>query len=99
MTADMYTVIDKILFVGGSNDDVAFKWSFQAIMELPLFFLGGWMLLKLGSKKILIFSIIFLYNPICAVCHRSDTVVADCGLGHANADLSIVYDCSESSDR
>lgn len=59
MTADMYTVIDKILFVGGSNDDVAFKWSFQAIMELPLFFLGGWMLIKLGSKKILIFSIIF----------------------------------------
>jgi MFS family permease len=59
MTADMYTVIDKILFVGGSNDDVAFKWSFQAVMELPLFFLGGWMLLKLGSKKILIFSIIF----------------------------------------
>lgn len=59
MTADMYTVIDKILYVGGTNDDVAFKWSFQAIMELPLFFLGGWMLLKLGSKKILIFSIIF----------------------------------------
>ncbi|MDP2814693.1 MAG: MFS transporter [Erysipelotrichaceae bacterium] len=59
MAADMYTVIDKILVVGGTNDDVGLKWSFQAIMELPFFFLGGWMLLKLGSKKILIFSIIF----------------------------------------
>ncbi len=59
MTADMYTVIDKILHVGGTNDDVGLKWSFQAIMELPFFFLGGWMLLKLGSKKILVSSIIF----------------------------------------
>lgn len=59
MAADMYTVIDKILVVGGTNDDVGLKWSFQAIMELPFFFLGGWMLLKLGSKKILIFSIFF----------------------------------------
>ena len=59
MTADMYTVIDKILYVGGTNDDVGLKWSFQAIMELPFFFLGGWMLLKLGSKKILVSSIVF----------------------------------------
>lgn len=59
-TADMYTVIDKILALGGTNDDVAFKWSFQAITELPLFFLGAVVLKWMGGKKMMIFAI-FMY--------------------------------------
>ena len=52
----MYTVIDKILLLGGTNADVSMKWSFQAVMELPLFFLGGWLLVKFGGKKLLLFA-------------------------------------------
>jgi len=57
LMADMYTVIDKILIVGGTNDTVALKWSFQAITELPLFFLGAFFLNKFGAKKVLVFAI------------------------------------------
>lgn len=61
LAADMYTVIDKILLLGGTNGDVSMKWSFQAVMELPLFFLGGWLLVKFGGKKLLLFaSIMYL---------------------------------------
>ena len=56
LAADMYTVIDKILLLGGTNADVSMKWSFQAVMELPLFFLGGWLLVKFGGKKLLLFA-------------------------------------------
>lgn len=58
--ADMYTVIDKMVFLGASSSQIAFKWSFQAILELPLFFLGFVLLNKVGAKKMLIFSI-FMY--------------------------------------
>lgn len=58
--ADMYTVIDKMVFLGASSGQIAFKWSFQAILELPLFFLGFVLLNKIGAKKMLIFSI-FMY--------------------------------------
>ncbi len=58
--ADMYTVIDKMVFLGANSSQIAFKWSFQAILELPLFFLGFVLLKKVGAKKMLIFSI-FMY--------------------------------------
>lgn len=56
-TADIYLVIDKIISIGGTNDQIAMKWSFQAITELPLFFLGFFFLREFGAKKLLIFSI------------------------------------------
>lgn len=56
-TADMYLVIDKIISIGGTNDQIALKWSFQAVTELPLFFLGYFFLKKFGAKKLLIFAI------------------------------------------
>lgn len=57
-SADMFTVIDKILFLNGTNNDVALKWSVQAISELPFFFMGVYFLEKYGGKKLLIFSIV-----------------------------------------
>jgi MFS family permease len=57
-TADMYTVIDKIIHIGGTNDEIAFKWSFQAVTELPLFFMGFYLLKKFNANRLLIFSII-----------------------------------------
>lgn len=56
-TADMYLVIDKIISIGGTNDQIAMKWSFQAVTELPLFFLGFYFLRRFGARKLLIFSI------------------------------------------
>ncbi len=56
-TADMYTVIDKMIFLGASNNQIAFKWSFQAVVELPLFFFGYLLLKKIGAMKMLIISI------------------------------------------
>lgn len=57
-TADMFTVIDKIIHIGGTNDEIAFKWSFQAVTELPLFFMGFYLLKKFNANRLLIFSIV-----------------------------------------
>lgn len=56
--ADMYTVIDKMIYIGSTNDQIAFKWSFQAVTELPLFFLGFYLLKRFGANKLLIFSML-----------------------------------------
>ncbi|KAF0224909.1 MAG: Transporter major facilitator family protein [Erysipelotrichaceae bacterium] len=61
LAADMYTVIDKMLSIGGTNADVSMKWSFQAVMELPLFFVGGWLLVKFGGKKLLLFAAVMYF--------------------------------------
>jgi len=61
LAADIYTVIDKILIIGGSNRDISLKWSFQAITELPLFFLGGWLMVKFGGKKLLLFASVMYF--------------------------------------
>jgi len=63
--ADMYTTIDKILALGGSNEMIGLKWSFQAICELPLFFLGGLLIKKFGAKKLVFFaSIMYIIRYI-----------------------------------
>jgi OHS family lactose permease-like MFS transporter len=56
-SADMYTVIDKILILGGSTAQVSMKWSLQAILELPLFFLGARLLIRYGGKRLMLFAI------------------------------------------
>ena len=45
-TADQYTVVDKLLQIGGSTADVGWKWSIQSFCEFPLFLAGGWLLSK-----------------------------------------------------
>ncbi len=55
ITADAYITIDKMLNLGASSAEISYKWSFQAICELPLFFLGGWFIKKYGGNKVLIF--------------------------------------------
>ena len=55
-SADMYTVIDKMLLLGATNAQVSMKWSLQAILELPLFFLGARLLIRFGGKKLLLFA-------------------------------------------
>ncbi len=55
--ADSFTVIDKMIAIGATNDQIAFKWSFQAILETPLFFLGFYLLKHVKTKHLLTTSI------------------------------------------
>lgn len=54
--ADLFTTIDKMMALGADEAMISLKWSFQAICELPLFFLGGWLIKKFGGVKVMIFA-------------------------------------------
>ena len=56
--ADSYTVIDKMIAIGATNDQIAFKWSFQAVLETPLFFLGFYLLEHFKAHRLLVFAIL-----------------------------------------
>ena len=57
-TADQYTVVDKLLQIGGSTADVGWKWSIQSFCEFPLFLAGGWLLSKVKPLTLLGFGIL-----------------------------------------
>lgn len=59
-SADQYTVVNKLLAVGGDVKDVGWKWGIQSFAEIPIFFLGNWFLQKFRAKQILWFAI-FMY--------------------------------------
>lgn len=54
-----YSVVDKMWYLNGSERDIGNYWLMAAMMELPLFFLGGWLVKKFGAVKLLIISGIF----------------------------------------
>lgn len=54
------TVIDRLIELQASQQDVGTYWTLQAIVELPLFIFGGYLISKLGSKKILQLSSLFM---------------------------------------
>ena len=64
MAADGYTSIYKMMDLGKTlgqseavtNSQINLKYSFQALCELPLFFLGGVVLKKFGGIKVLFFA-------------------------------------------
>jgi hypothetical protein len=58
--ADAYTIVNKILALGGTATDISNKWVLQAFMELPLFFLGS-VLYKRFSAKTLLMVGIFMF--------------------------------------
>jgi hypothetical protein len=58
--ADAYTIVNKILALGGTATDISNKWVLQAFMELPLFFLGT-VLYKRFSAKTLLMVGIFMF--------------------------------------
>ncbi|MDF9823822.1 putative MFS family arabinose efflux permease [Breznakia sp. PF5-3] len=59
-TADMYTVVDKMLALGAGEGMIGARWSIQAFTELPLFFAGGYLLKKFGDYRIMMFGT-FMY--------------------------------------
>ena len=54
-TADMYTTVDKMLELNAGESVIGLRWSIQAFVELPLFFLGGYLLKKFGDYKLMLF--------------------------------------------
>lgn len=65
-----YTIIDKLEILGATGSQVSTYWSLTAMVELPLFFLGGWCIKKFGTIKLLMVSTIayavrlFLYAMV-----------------------------------
>jgi MFS family permease len=55
-TANIYTVIDKMMFLNTSDQLISWRWSIQALVELPLFLMGTYLLKRFGDFKLLIFS-------------------------------------------
>lgn len=56
---DNFTVIDKMLELGATNNEIALKWSIQAVIEMPILFLSTWILLKFNMLTVLRISVIF----------------------------------------
>lgn len=55
--ADAYTIVDKILKLGGTNADISNKWVIQALCELPLFFFGSLVYKRFSAKTLLMVGI------------------------------------------
>ena len=56
---DNFTVIDKMIDLGATNNEIALKWSIQAIIEMPVLFLSTWILLRFNMLSVLRVSVIF----------------------------------------
>lgn len=53
-TADGYTVVEKMLEIGATNQQVAYKWMLQSLAEIPLFYYSTKLVAKIGAKKLLL---------------------------------------------
>ena len=51
-TTQSYTVIDKMMYLNGTEQDVGNYWAVAAMLELPMFFLGGRLIKKHGAMKL-----------------------------------------------
>lgn len=61
---DNFTVIDKMIDLGATNNEIALKWSIQAIIEMPVLFLSTWILLRFNMLSVLRISVIFFIARI-----------------------------------
>ena len=61
---DNFTVIDKMIDLGATNNEIALKWSIQAIVEMPVLFLSTWILLRFNMLSVLRISVIFFIARI-----------------------------------
>ena len=55
-TANVYTVIDKLMFLQASDQLMSYRWSIQAFVELPIFLMGTYLLKRFGDYKLMMFS-------------------------------------------
>lgn len=57
-TADIYTMVDKMMALGADETLIGARWSIQAFTELPLFFAGGYLIKKFGDYRLMVFGTI-----------------------------------------
>lgn len=60
-TADQYVVIDKMVNIGASHEQVGIKWALQSFMEVPLFLGATYILKKFNPFTLLKFGT-FMYG-------------------------------------
>lgn len=58
--ADSITVTELILELGGDAQSIGMKWFIQALIELPILFLGGKLLLKYKGRNLMLFASIVM---------------------------------------
>ncbi|MEG2798796.1 MAG: MFS transporter [Erysipelotrichaceae bacterium] len=56
-SADTYTTVEKMMMLGASEVTIGLRWSIQAMVELPLFFAGAYLLRKFVDINLLLFGI------------------------------------------
>lgn len=59
-TADGITITDYIFYLNGTSEDVGVKWFVQAISEIPVLFLGSYILSKFNIKNLFKISLVIL---------------------------------------
>ena len=52
-TFSVYTVIDKLVFIGATSGDIGILWTIKATVEVPIFFIGTFLLRKFKAKGLL----------------------------------------------
>jgi len=58
-SANNYTVMDKMIILNAPTSIIASRYTFQALVELPIFFLGAKLLKRFEVEKLLIVSVFF----------------------------------------
>lgn len=53
--ADNVSVTDLMLTMGATEGDIGQKWFVQAVLELPMLFMGAYFIRRFGAKKLMIF--------------------------------------------
>lgn len=53
---NMIGVIDKMITLGATATHIGLKWSLQAVVEIPIFFIGSWLLKKFDATKLMFVS-------------------------------------------
>lgn len=53
---NMIGVTDKMVQLGATATDIGLKWSIQAIVEIPIFFIGSWLLQKQAASRLMLIS-------------------------------------------
>lgn len=59
------TVVDKMLFLGASDKQIAYKWSIQSFIEIPTYLAGGYLLGRFNHYSLLKISAIALTIQFC----------------------------------
>ncbi len=81
IVAEDMILVFKMIELGANINQIALRASLQALFELPLFFMGGWLIDKFTSKKIVIFALCFLLLKVMFYAYTSSITMMLIGTG------------------